>query len=228
MHCSKRRGVNLQRIRIKKGKFPLLRRRNRHRRSRSRSRSGRQRRLSSSSGIRSSSNSSIALLGIQHGLQLGRGLEARVVRVLLVKVVVRLGLQLGGQVLEDAGDEGVDGVLLGRVAVPDGDEVGVEADGEADAADLVGCVTKVLVIAFLKFCFWFYINAPSSITLWSFSPMASSWMRVQKSGPMAFGTRNVQLPPLMLRRSSQMGRKPDLKRYIDSRILMFSTGVLLL
>jgi hypothetical protein len=77
-------------------------------------------------------------LSVQHGLQLGRGLEAGVVRVLLVKVVVGLGLQLGGQVLEDAGDEGVDGVLLGRVAVPDGDEVGVEADGEADAADLVG------------------------------------------------------------------------------------------
>lgn len=132
-HCGKRRGVD---FRKKRGKLALLRRRNRHRRSRSRS--GSQRTLSSSGGIRSSSHSSITLLSVQHGLQLGRGLEAGVVRVLLVKVVVGLGLQLGGQVLEDAGDEGVDGVLLGRVAVPDGDEVGVEADGEADAADLVG------------------------------------------------------------------------------------------
>jgi hypothetical protein len=35
------------------------------------------------------------------------------------------------------GEDGVDGFLLGGVAVPDGDEVGVEADGEADAAELV-------------------------------------------------------------------------------------------
>lgn len=143
-HCSKRNrrqlSKNKKRKEEEKRRF-LLRRCNRHRRSRGRS----NRRLSSSGGIRSGSNGSIALLRIQHGLQLGRGLEARVVRVLLVKVVVGLGLQLGGQVLEDAGDEGVDGVLLGRVAVPDGDEVGVEADGEANAADLVGYVTKELV-----------------------------------------------------------------------------------
>lgn len=136
-HCSKKKRRQLSENKEKKlKKLPLLRRRNRHRRSRSRS--GRRRTLSSSGGIRSSSHSGIALLRIQNGLQLGRGLEARVVRVLFVKVVVGLGLQLGGQVLEDAGDEGVDGVLLGRVAVPDGDEVGVEADREADATDLVG------------------------------------------------------------------------------------------
>lgn len=64
------------------------------------------------------------------------------VRVLLVEVVVRLGLQLRGKILEDAGYQGVDGVLLGRVAVPDGDEVGVEADGEANAADLVSYLEK--------------------------------------------------------------------------------------
>ena len=79
------------------------------------------------------------LLRVQNGLQLGRGLEAGVVRVLLVEVVLLLGAQLLGEVGEDALDEAVDGALLGRVAVPDGDEVRVEADGQADAAELVIC-----------------------------------------------------------------------------------------
>lgn len=109
----------------------LLRRLNSHRRRLKRHRWCRSRRLGSSNG-------SVALLRVEDGLELGRGLEAGVVRVLLIKVVVRLGLQLGGKLLEDAGYHGVDGVLLGRVAVPDGDEVRVEADGEANAANLVG------------------------------------------------------------------------------------------
>lgn len=78
---------------------------------------------------RSSGGSVPRLLRVQHGLQLGRGLEAGVVGVLLVEVVVGLGPQLGGQLLEDALEDGVDGLLLGRLAVPDGDEVRVEADG---------------------------------------------------------------------------------------------------
>lgn len=59
------------------------------------------------------------------------------VGVLLVEVVLGLGAQLWRQLVEDAGEDAVDRVLLGGVAVPDGDEVGVEADGEADAAELV-------------------------------------------------------------------------------------------
>ena len=78
---------------------------------------------------RSSGSSVPRLLRVQHGLQLGRGLEAGVVGVLLVEVVVGLGPQLEGQLLEDALEDGVDGLLLGRLAVPDGDEVRVEADG---------------------------------------------------------------------------------------------------
>lgn len=134
IEAERRRRISKERR--KKKRLPLLRRRNRH--CRIRSRSGRRRR-SSGSSISGGGDGSIALLSVENSLQLRRGLEARVVRVLLVKVVVGLGLQLGGQVLEDAGYQGVDGVLLGRVSVPDGDEVGVEADGETNAADLVGC-----------------------------------------------------------------------------------------
>lgn len=79
------------------------------------------------------------LLRIQHGLQLGRRVEARVVGVLLVEVVLLLGLQLGRQLLKDAFKDAVDGVLLCAVAVPDCNEVGVESDGEADAAQLIVC-----------------------------------------------------------------------------------------
>jgi hypothetical protein len=59
--------------------------------------------------------------------------------VLLVEVVVGLGAQLGREVVENALEDAVDRLLLVGLAVPDGDEVGVEADREADAADLVAC-----------------------------------------------------------------------------------------
>ncbi len=59
------------------------------------------------------------------------------VGVLLVELVVGLGPQLGGQILQHALEDGVDRLLPGRLAVPDGDEVRVESDREADAADLV-------------------------------------------------------------------------------------------
>lgn len=51
------------------------------------------------------------------------------VGVLLVEVVIGLGAQLGRQLLQDALEDAVDGLLLGRLAVPDGDEVRVKADG---------------------------------------------------------------------------------------------------
>jgi len=79
------------------------------------------------------------LLRVQHGLQLGRSLEASVIRVLLVEVVVRLGSQLGGQVVEDALEDAVDRLLLVRLSVPYRDEVRVEAYGEPNAANLVAC-----------------------------------------------------------------------------------------
>lgn len=79
------------------------------------------------------------LLRVQHGLQLWRGLEAGMVRVLLVKVVFGLGPQLRGEFFEDGLQEAIDGFLLGALTVPDGDEVRVEADRETYAAELVAC-----------------------------------------------------------------------------------------
>lgn len=55
----------------------------------------------------------------------------------LVVVVIGLGGQLWRELLEDRLEDAVDGALLGGVAVPNGDEVRVEADGEAYAAYLI-------------------------------------------------------------------------------------------
>lgn len=55
----------------------------------------------------------------------------------LVKVIVGLGPYLERQLLQYAGEHGVNRVGLGGVAVPDGDEVGVEANREANATELV-------------------------------------------------------------------------------------------
>jgi hypothetical protein len=63
-----------------------------------------------------------------------------VVGVLLVEVVVRLGAQLGGELFQDASQDCVNGVLLGRVAVPNGDQMGVEADRQSNTAELVACL----------------------------------------------------------------------------------------
>ena len=58
----------------------------------------------------------------------------------LVEVVVGLGADLGRQVFEHALEDAVDRLLLGALAVPDGDEVRVEADREADAADGIALI----------------------------------------------------------------------------------------
>lgn len=55
----------------------------------------------------------------------------------LVEIVVGLWRQLGRKLLEHTLQYTVDRFLLGRVAVPDSDEVRVEADREAYTADLV-------------------------------------------------------------------------------------------
>lgn len=79
-------------------------------------------------------------LRVQNSLEFRRCLEAGVVGVFLVEVVVGLGLQLVGQVFKHALEHVVDRFLLGRLAVPDGDEMAVETDREAYAADLVTCI----------------------------------------------------------------------------------------
>jgi hypothetical protein len=55
-------------------------------------------------------------------------------------------------------------------------------------------------------------DLPTSRQPWSFSPMAINWTLVQKSGPLTFGTLNVQLPPFIFLRSSHTGWKPCLNR----------------
>ncbi len=109
--------------------------------------------------------------------------------------------------------------------MPNGNEVGVESYGKANTTELITLASlSVSHIQLLLHSF----NLPISRPLCSFSPMAINCTLVQKSGPEDFGTLNVQLPPFILRRSSQIGWNPCLKRYMDSRILIFSTGVLLL
>jgi hypothetical protein len=51
-------------------------------------------------------------------------------------------VHLCGESFQNACEDVVDRVLLGGVAVPDGDEVGVEADGKTNAAELVLCKKK--------------------------------------------------------------------------------------
>jgi hypothetical protein len=102
----------------------------------------------------------------------------------------------------------------------------VKSHGEADAAKLVTCIFVSILTEQGRFAL--LCHSPTSRQLCSCSPIAISCTLVQKSGPEVFGTLKVQLPPFTLRRSSHMGWKPCLKRYIDSRILIFSTGVLLL
>ena len=59
------------------------------------------------------------------------------VGVLLVEVVIWLWLQLGRQFFENCGEDCIDGFLVGPGAVPDGYQVGVEANGETNACELV-------------------------------------------------------------------------------------------
>lgn len=166
-------------------------------------------------------------------LQLRRDLEARVLRVLLVEVVVGSWAQLGRDIGQNAREHAVNGSLFRGVSVPDCDEVRVEADREAYATELVA-YTRLASNQYRRCARQEssaaddIIDSPSAKDSSSCSPIASICTCVQKSGPDVLGTRNVQLPPLMLRRSSQTGLKPDLNKYSDSRILILATGMLLL
>ncbi len=80
------------------------------------------------------------LLGVYYGLALRVQLEALVLAVLLIEIVIGLGRQLRGDLLQHALEDAVDLLLPGPPSAADGDEEGIEAHGEADAADLVACV----------------------------------------------------------------------------------------
>lgn len=62
------------------------------------------------------------LLRVQNGLHLRRGVKTRMVRVLLVKVVIRLewGKVVRDGLGENQLENGVNGLLLGCVTVPNG------------------------------------------------------------------------------------------------------------
>ena len=85
-----------------------------------------------SRGFTSRGGRSLLLLltssGIEHGLELRGRVETGVIRVSLVVVSVGLRVHLSRKLFHDAGDDVLDRVLLGGVAVPDGNEMRVEAD----------------------------------------------------------------------------------------------------
>ena len=62
--------------------------------------------------------------------------------VFLVVVVPGLGFEFGRDLLEHDGQDALFRFLVGTVAVPDGDEVGVEADGHGETAEIVACANS--------------------------------------------------------------------------------------
>ena len=57
--------------------------------------------------------------------------------VLLVVVGPIFRLEVWADLLKDSGEDVIDRLLVRPVAVPDGDEVGVEPGGEGDTANIV-------------------------------------------------------------------------------------------
>lgn len=82
----------------------------------------------------------VGLLG-QPGLPgLGDNLvEAGMLGVLLVVPRPVLELQFGADLVPHDAQDAVDGFLVRAVPVPDRDQVGVEADGEGDSAQVIPC-----------------------------------------------------------------------------------------
>ncbi len=66
-----------------------------------------------------------------------RRLEAHVVRMFLVEVVIWLWLQFCWELFKDGCQDIIDGLLLGCITVPDGNQVRIESNGEADSAELI-------------------------------------------------------------------------------------------
>lgn len=64
-------------------------------------------------------------------------LEALVAGVFFIVVVLRRGLLIIWQRLEHSCEDRIDRFLVGPVAVPDHNEVGVETDAYGDAADVI-------------------------------------------------------------------------------------------
>jgi len=58
-------------------------------------------------------------------------------RMPLIIVVSLAGFEIGGNLIEDDGQDAVFCLFVSAVAVPDADEVVVEADGEGETAEVV-------------------------------------------------------------------------------------------
>ena len=81
--------------------------------------------------------SNVSFLRLRDGLSAGLGddlFEAGVLRVLAVVPRAFLRAQIGTNFVEHHVQDAVDGGPVRAVTVPECDEVGIEADGEGDAA----------------------------------------------------------------------------------------------
>lgn len=58
-------------------------------------------------------------------------------RVLFIKEVVGLGLQLSRQLLQNDSEQRIDRFLLCGISMPDRNQVGIESHGQTDTAKLV-------------------------------------------------------------------------------------------
>lgn len=58
-------------------------------------------------------------------------------RVLLIVIGALFRRELGADLVEDDIADVVNGLLIGPIAVPYGDQVGVEASGKGNAADVI-------------------------------------------------------------------------------------------
>lgn len=99
-------------------------------------------------GILGSGSLLCPLLRVQDGLQLWGCFETSMVRMLLIEVIIGLRLQLGGQLFENSLYNAIDRSLFRSIAVPNRDEVRVEAYRKTYAANLVPC-SLMLVSSFL-------------------------------------------------------------------------------
>ena len=65
------------------------------------------------------------------------GAKAFVIGVAFVVVGRRMRFEFIRELLEDGGEDGIDGGLVTSISIPDRDEMAGESDGEGDATDVI-------------------------------------------------------------------------------------------